>query len=150
MQLSPNKMKWFLRVYGPFVGAGVWVESISPDWKELKVSMKQRFYNKNAVGTHFGGSLYAMTDPHYMLMIMNLLGKGYLVWDKSASIEFIKPGKGKVFAAFIISDEVIEKIIQKTKDGSKYLPQFEVDVIDSQGDIVAKVCKTLYIRKKIS
>lgn len=150
MQLSPNKMKWLLRFYGPFLGAGIWVESISSDWKQLKVSMKQKLYNKNAVGTHFGGSLFAMTDPHHMLMVMNLLGRKYLVWDKAASIEFIKPGKGKVFADFVVSDEVIEKIKQETHDGSKYLPQFEVEVVDNQGDIVAKVSKTLYIRKKIS
>ena len=150
MQLSPNKMKWLLRFYGPFLGAGIWVESISSDWKQLKVSMKQKLYNKNAVGTHFGGSLFAMTDPHHMLMVMNLLGRKYLVWDKAASIEFIKPGKGKVFADFVVSDEVIEKIKQETHDGSKYLPQFKVEVVDNQGDIVAKVSKTLYIRKKIS
>jgi hypothetical protein len=85
-----------------------------------------------------------------MLMLMNLLGKDYLVWDKAASIEFIKPGKGKVFVEFTISDETIKTIKQNTQDGSKYFPQFEVDVIDSQGDIVAKVSKILYIRKKTS
>ena len=141
-------MKWFLRFYPPYIGAGIKVDSISEDWKTLKVTMKLKWYNKNAVGTQFGGSLYSMTDPHYVLMLMNLLGKGYIVWDKSSSIDFIKPGKGKVYATFIITDEMIAEIRSKTVNGEKYLPDFKVDIIDNKGDIIAKVHKILYIRRK--
>jgi hypothetical protein len=96
MIFTPTKMKWLLRFYPPYIGAGIKIESISANWMEMKVSMKLRWYNKNAVGTHFGVSLFAMTNPHYVLMLMNVLGKDYIVWDKVASIEFLKLGIGKV------------------------------------------------------
>lgn len=140
-------MKWFLRFYMPYLGAGIKVDSISDDWKTLKVSMKLKWYNKNAVGTQFGGSLYSMTDPHYVLMLMNLLGKDYIVWDKSASIDFIKPGKGRVTAIFSISDAELEAIKLKTSNGEKYLPRFEVAILDELGAVIAKVRKTIYVRK---
>ena len=41
----------------------------------IDVEMKLRWWNANYVGTHFGGSLFAMTDAFYMLMVMAKLGK---------------------------------------------------------------------------
>jgi acyl-coenzyme A thioesterase PaaI-like protein len=149
MNWTPSKLKWVLRLFfGPYVGAAIKVETISADWKYTKVCMNKRFYNNNAFGTHFGGSLFAMTDPHYVLMLTNILGRKYLVWDQSANIDFIKPAKGKVTAEFTISDELLSEIKKNTNHGQKYLPEFDVDIIDEQGVIVAKVHKTLYIRHK--
>lgn len=110
--------------------------------------MKMRFYNRNYVNTHFGGSLYAMTDPFYMLMLIQILGKEYVVWDKSANIAFIRPGKGTVTARFSIDQDIISDIIGKTTEGQKYMPTFLVDIVDEQGNTVARVFKKLYIRKK--
>ena len=93
-----KNIKWALRFFGPYIGAGVKVEEISDDWKYMRVIMKHRFYNNNVYGTHFGGSLYSMVDPHYVLMVLKILGKGYIVWDKAASIDFIMPGKGTMTA----------------------------------------------------
>jgi len=148
MNWSPRLLKRLLNIYGPFFGAGVKMEYISPDWRESKVSMKLRWYNRNAVGCHFGGSLYSMVDPQIMLMLMQLLGRDYYVWDKAASIEFVSPGKGKVSATMSISDEVLHEIRQRTASGEKYLPEFDVQVLNEQGELVAKVKKTLYIKKK--
>ncbi len=110
--------------------------------------MKLRWYNRNYIRTHFGGSLYAMTDPFYMLMLIQVLGRDYIVWDKAAHIEFVKPGKGTVRAEFRIIDEHVAAIIARTANGEKYLPDFKVDITDEAGEIVAQVIKTLYIRKK--
>ena len=85
-----------LNLYPPYLGAGVKVTHISEDWRELRVSMSLRWFNRNAVGTHFGGSLYAMVDPHLMLLLIRLLGEKYWVWDQSAAIDFIKASKQKV------------------------------------------------------
>jgi acyl-coenzyme A thioesterase PaaI-like protein len=103
-KITPTTLRRILNIYGPYLGSGIRVDSISEDWKQTRVSMAQHWYNRNVVGVHFGGSLYAMVDPHLMLMLMKLLGTGYLVWDKSAAIEFVRPGKGRVFAACEISD----------------------------------------------
>ena len=121
---------------------------MSADYKEIIVHMKMRWYNRNYVNTHFGGSLYAMTDPFFMVMLIQVLGKQYIVWDKAVHIDFVKPGRGKVTARFIIKEEQIDNILEKTADGQKYLPEFSVDIKDEAGDTVARVTKTLYIRKK--
>jgi acyl-coenzyme A thioesterase PaaI-like protein len=110
--------------------------------------MTLRWYNRNYVKTHFGGSLYAMADPLYMLMLMQILGADYLVWDKGARIEFIKPGRGTVTAEFHIDRDLLEEIATHTKAGRKFVPELSVDIVDSTGELVAKVFKTLYIRRK--
>jgi acyl-coenzyme A thioesterase PaaI-like protein len=148
MKLTPRLFKWIINMYGPYLGAGIRVERISNDWREIRVSMKLRWFNRNAVGTHFGGSLYSMVDPHLMLMLMNLLGKDYVVWDKSAEIEFVRPGRGKVVANFAITDDDLQAIWHNTAQGEKYLPHFSIRVIDTEGELVARVKKVLYIRKK--
>ncbi|PVZ69606.1 DUF4442 domain-containing protein [Pelagibaculum spongiae] len=148
MKLSPKTLKRLLNFYPPYIGAGIKIEHISNDWSELQVSMSLRWYNRNAVGTHFGGSLYSMVDPHVMLLLMQLLGKKYFVWDKSAHIDFIKPGKGKVTAIIKISAADLEDIKQKTENGEKYLPEFKVEVRDQENNLVALATKTLYIKKK--
>lgn len=111
--------------------------------------MKMSWYNRNYVNTHFGGSLYSMTDPFFMLMLIQILGKEYIIWDKAAYIDFIKPGRGTVTARFVIDQEQIEDIIVKTADGQKYLPEFTVDIEDQANNKVARVIKTLYTRKKM-
>ena len=147
-RITPNSLKRLLNFYPPYLGAGVKVEYISGDWKEMRISMKLRWYNRNIVGTHFGGSLYSMVDPHLMLMLMQLLGSDYIVWDKSASINFIRPGTGRVSATFLIPDEVIEAIKEGVERKNKFLPEFNVAVIDENDKIVAKIEKTLYVRRK--
>jgi hypothetical protein len=110
--------------------------------------MKMRWYNRNYVKTHFGGSLYAMADPFFMVMLIHILGKEFVVWDKSAHIDFIKPSQGTLTARFLIKEEQIENIIYNTSGGQKYFPEFSVDIENEAGEKVARVVKTLYIRKK--
>ena len=148
MRLSPRILKHLLNLYPPYLGAGVKVTHIREDWKELHVSMAMRWDNRNAVGTHFGGSLYSMVDPHLMLLLMQLLDNQYRVWDKSAAIEFIKASKSRVTAVIRISDADLETIRQRTESGAKYFADFMIDIRDDDHDVVARVRKTLYIRKK--
>ncbi len=89
-----------INFYGPYVGAGVKLTHMSKDFREATVEMPLTLYNRNYMGTQFGGSLYAMTDPWYMLMLIKNLGPDYIVWDKSAAINFKKPGRSKVKAEF--------------------------------------------------
>ncbi|KAA3615784.1 MAG: DUF4442 domain-containing protein [Calditrichaeota bacterium] len=149
MNVSSKLFKHIINLYPPYLGAGVKVEYIAEDWKELHVSMVCRWYNRNAVGTHFGGSLYSMVDPHLMLLLMRLLGKEYLVWDKSASIKFIKATQKKVSSVIKISNENLQEIKDNTKNGEKYLPKFLLEIKDTDNDIVAIVEKEIYIRKKL-
>ena len=110
--------------------------------------MKLRWYNRNYVGTHFGGSLAAMTDPFYMLMLIHILGSEYIVWDKTSTIDFIAPGRGTVTARFSLKDEQITEIKENTATGDAYLPEFSVDIVNESGEVIATVKKTLYVRNK--
>jgi len=148
MNFTPNKMKRILNLYPPYLGAGVKVTYISADWRELHVSLSRRWYNRNAVGTHFGGSLYSMVDPHIMLLLMRLLGRDYRVWDTAAGIEFIRASKKQVSAVIKLSDEDLEQIRRHTAAGEKYFADFDIDITDAAGSLVAKVHKTIYVRRK--
>ncbi|MDR3443255.1 MAG: YiiD C-terminal domain-containing protein [Legionella sp.] len=137
-----------IRFWPPFFGAGISVKSFNPEYTHLVVQMKMHFWNKNYVGTHFGGSLYSMTDPFYMLMLMKLLGKGYIVWDKSASIHYKKPAKGKIYAHFHLSQEQVDTIRHELDTKTKIQPEFLIELTNEAGEVVAKVEKILYIAKK--
>ncbi len=145
---SASGLRRILNIYGPYLGAGVKVRYLTKDFREAKVEMKLRWFNRNYVGTHFGGSLFSMIDPFYMLLLMNNLGRDYIVWDANAEIDFIKPGRGIVSAHFLVTDAMLAEIRDKTADGEKFLPTYEVHIIDAAGELVARARKTLYIRRK--
>jgi acyl-coenzyme A thioesterase PaaI-like protein len=135
-------------VWPPFLAAGIGVDFIGEGYCSLKVSMPLRWYNRNYVGTHFGGSLYAMTDPFFMLMFMHNLGKDFIVWDKAAAIEFKKPGKGRVTAEFYLPKELVEEVRAQAKSKGKHVFDLPVEVKNESGETVASVIKTLYVRYK--
>jgi hypothetical protein len=143
-----HALRRWINLWPPFLGAGIRVKYIAPDMKAVAVEMKLRFWNANYVGTHFGGSLFAMTDAFYMLMLMANLGHDYMVWDKAASIRYRKPGKGTVRAEFRLSDGQIEDIREKLKTLPKYEPVLSVEVKDQVGVVIAEVEKVLHVRKK--
>src|SRR5258708_28257208 len=145
---SSQALRRWINLWPPFLGAGIRVQRIAPDMKAVDVEMKLRFWNANYVGTHFGGSLFAITDAFYMLMLMANLGSDYIVWDKAASIRYRRPGKGTVRVEFRLSDGQIEDIRAKVKTLPKYEPVFLVEVKDEQGTVIAEVEKLLYVRKK--
>lgn len=145
---SSHALRRWINLWPPFLGAGIRVQRIAPDMKAVDVEMKLRFWNANYVGTHFGGSLFAMTDAFYMLMLMANLGVDYTVWDKAATIRYKKPGRGTVRAEFRIADSHIDDIREKLKTLPKYEPVFTVEVKDAEGVVVAEVEKLLHVRKK--
>lgn len=144
---KPWKIR-FINLWPPLLGAGIKVDKVSDDLLTYDVSMKLRFWNKNYFGTHYGGSLFSMTDPFYALILIAGLGKDYVVWDKSAHINFKKPGKGKLTAHFNITRERIEEIRRETDANEKMYPTFKLNIVDEAGDVVAEVERTLYVRRK--
>jgi hypothetical protein len=141
-------MRLALNLYLPFLGAGIRVTRLQADWKAIDVEMRLHFWNANFVGTHYGGSLYSMTDPFYMLMLIENLGRDYIVWDKSATIRFRKPAKGRVTASFRLSEEQIEDIRQQLETHDKVQRTFTLEVRDEANAVVAEVDKVLHVRKK--
>jgi acyl-coenzyme A thioesterase PaaI-like protein len=146
-RLSPSTLGRLMNLWPPYLGAGISVRRISNDWRSATVTMTLRFYNKNLFGTHFGGSLYSMTDPFFAILIFGNLGAGYRVWDIASSIEFIKPGKGRVSAEFSIDDELIETVRRATEGGGRHICSLAVDITDERQELVAKVNKKVYVRR---
>ncbi len=145
----PVKLLMFIgNLWSPFRGAGIKIVKVSDDYRLMEVEMKLKWSNKNYVGTHFGGSMYAMTDPFYMMMLINNLGPKYIVWDKAARIEFKKPGKGTIRVRFEFNEEEILAIKAKTDDLGKYVFDKTVDIKNESDEVVATVVKTLYVRRR--
>lgn len=145
---SPEFMRRAMNFYSPLRGAGIHVHHISANFEEVEVQMPLTRRNKNIMGTHFGGSLYAMADPFYMLILMKRLGSHYHVWDQEANIRFVAPGKALVKGVFQVDDQILEEIKAKAANGDKVLHTFELDITHTDGSVVAHVTKVLYIRLK--
>lgn len=147
-KLSRRQIELVLRLYPPFLGAGIWVQRIADDFLSVSVRMRLRFWNKTGVGTHFGGSLYAMCDPFFMLILMRTLGADYLVWDKGAAIRFKKPGRGTVSATFSIARERVDEIRAEADLHGRSEPQFQALVKDVDDNVIAEVDKFLLVKRK--
>jgi len=146
--MRPAALRWIFNLWPPFVAAGIRVTRLSPDWRNARVELRMRPWNRNYVGTHFGGSLFAMTDPFWMILVKERIGGDYMVWDKAAEIEFVKPGKGTVAAEFHLDDATVDDLRARAASGDKVLHWFDTGVVDASGDLVARVRKQVYVRRK--
>lgn len=139
-----RKINW----YPPFLGLGVKVRAVKDDFTRFEVQLRSRWYNRNLFGTHFGGGLYAMADPFFVFIITMNLGRNYIVWDKSATIDFLKPARGTILGIFEIDRNRLEEIrVEVDKLGKKTF-HFETDLVDEAQQVVARVSKEVYVRRK--
>ena len=145
--MSPANIRRFINLWPPLLFSGIRVVRIAQDWREVDVQLRLRWWNRNAVGTMFGGSLFAMADPFFALMLQHNLGRGYTIWVRWAEIDFVAPGRGLARAFFRISEATIVEIAEATADGSKHEPEFTVDIADAQGKLIARVRTRLYVRR---
>jgi acyl-coenzyme A thioesterase PaaI-like protein len=141
-------LRTWINLYPPLLGAGIRVTRLDRDWRAVDVEMKLRFWNRNYGGTHYGGSLYSMADPFYMLMLIENLGRDYIVWDKAATIRFRRPGRGRMTAEFRLTDAQLTDIRQQLQKAERIEPTFTVEVRDDAGEIVAIVEKVIQVKKK--
>lgn len=142
------KYKKLLNFYPPFLGAGIRLKEVNKKGTSYLVELKLRWYNRNVYGTHFGGSLYAMCDPFFVFAAYAYFGDDYILWDKSASIEFKRPGRGTVQALFEISDARLDEMKREVDEYGRKTFHFEAQVLDAKKEVVALVKKEIYIRKK--
>lgn len=143
-----GNIRLVMNLWPPLLGAGIRVKRLDPGWRAVDVEMKLRWWNKNYVGTHYGGSLYSVVDPFYMLMLIENLGPDYIVWDKAASIRFRRPGRGRVSAQFRLTQEQVDEIKKALESAEKMDRTFTVEVKDDSGTVIAEVEKLLYFRRK--
>jgi len=147
---SPKFARLIKRInwYPPFLGMGIHVKPPNKDLTRFEVQLKPKWYTRNLFGTHFGGSLYAMSDPFFVFIVTMNLGSDYIVWDKSAEIDFIRPAKGIISGVFEISSTRLDEIRKQVDEQGKNTYHFTVDLIDEEQQVVAKVIKEVYVRKK--
>jgi acyl-coenzyme A thioesterase PaaI-like protein len=147
-RIGARTLRHILNLWPPFLFSGIQVAALSADYRHAHVRLRMRPWNRNYVGTHFGGSLFAMTDPFWMLLTLHALGHDYIVWDQAGSIDFVKPGRGTVHARFDLDPRVLDELRDATAGGGKVLRWFETDVTDADGGLVARVRKQVYVRLK--
>jgi len=136
-----------INFWPPLLFSGI-KSAIAGDWRSAKVELRLRWWNRNAVHSMFGGSLFAMTDPFYPLMLQHHLGRDYAVWTKSARIDFLAPGRGVAFASFSLSDEQIEALREATASGAPAAPIFKTEIRDRAGGVIAVTESTVHVRRK--
>ena len=137
-----------LNLWPPFLFSGIHVTAITADYRHAHVELRMRPWNRNYVGTHFGGSLFAMTDPFWMILVMESLGRDYIVWDKRGEIEFVAARSEPVHAEFALDDAVLDELRAAVANEGRTLRWFETEVRTAAGEVVAKVRKQLYVRRK--
>ena len=137
-----------INLYPPYLGMGVRVRDWRDDFTRFEVELRARWYNRNLFGTHFGGSLYAMADPFFVFIVTMNLGRDYIVWDKSASIDFLKPAKGTILGVFEIKTDRLNEIRADVDRLGKNTYWFEAELTDENDVVVARVRKEVYVRAK--
>lgn len=145
---SPDRLRRVMNFWPPFWFAGIRIVDVAPDWSAAKVRLKLNLMTRNYVGTQFGGSLFSMTDPFWMILVMHRLGPDYVVWDKRAEIEFLRPGKTHVQTDFVVDPAVVHELRDAADQGEKVLRWFENDIVDTSGQVVARVRRQLYVRRR--
>jgi hypothetical protein len=141
-------LRWRFNLFPAYRGTGARVDYIASDFREVRVRLPLSWRSRNYVGTIFGGSLYGAVDPMFMIMLIRLLGRDYIVWDKSASIRFRKPGRSTLYATFTIDESELEAIRSATANGDPVDRIYHVDLADADGVVHASVEKVIYVRRK--
>jgi hypothetical protein len=147
---SSRLMRWKFNLFPAYRGTGGRITYISGDLREVRVKIPLSWRTRNYVGTIYGGSLYGAVDPMYMIMLIRILGPAYTVWDKAASIRFVKPGRSTLTARFVVTEEEIETIRRLCEAGRPIDRVYNIQIVDSAGVVHATVEKTIYIRRRDS
>lgn len=140
--------RWAFNFFPAYRGTGARVTYIAADWREIRVKLALNWRTRNYVGTTFGGSLYGSVDPFYMIMLIKILGPDYIVWDKAARIRFRRPGRGKLTARFLLSQEEIQTIKTELENAPSIDRTYTVELVDAAGTVHAEVEKAVYIARR--
>ena len=145
---ATRRMRWGFNFFPAFRGTGARVTYIASDFREVRVELPLSWRTRNYVGTIFGGSLYGAVDPHYMIMLIRILGPEYVVWDKAATIRFKKPGRGTLDAQFLVTEEEIARIRELCSQAKSIDRVYPVEFKDRDGQVIASIDKTIYVKRK--
>lgn len=148
VKITPRRLAIGMSLWIPNLCSGIRVKEFADDWTHAVVQLHVNVFTRNYVKTAFGGSMSAMTDPYFFMLVMHQLGRDYVVWDTRGEIEFVKPGRGVLTARFEVSREQAEQLRERARGGAKVLEWFATDITDASGDVVARVRREVYVREK--
>jgi len=140
--------RWKFNLFPAYRGSGGRVTYISDDFMEVRVKIPLWRRTRNYVGTIYGGSMYSAIDPIYMLMLIQILGPDYIVWDKAAKIRFRRPGKSTLFAHFLLTTNEVNEIKRLAENAKSVDRIYDLELVDDKGKVHAQIEKTLYIARK--
>lgn len=142
--------RWTFNLFPAYRGTGAIITYIARDWREVRVKLPLNLWTRNYHGTLYGGSMYGAIDPIYMIMLIQILGKGFVVWDKAASIQFKKPGRSTLYATLVIDQAEIDAIHQELQTARSLDRVYQVDLVDKNGVVHASAEKVIYVRREES
>ncbi|WP_022888617.1 PaaI family thioesterase [Agromyces italicus] len=148
MRMTPRRLAIGMSLWAPNLWSGIRVKRFADDWTSATVELHVNPITRNYVGTAFGGSMSAMTDPYYFMLIMHQLGRDYVVWDTRGEIELVKPGRRVLTAHFEVPKTKADELRERARGGAKVLEWFETEITDRDGDVVARVRREVYVREK--
>ena len=148
MKITPRRLAIGMSLWAPNLFSGIRVRRFAGDWTSATVELHVNLITRNYVKTAFGGSLSAMTDPYFFMLVMHQLGRDHVVWDTRGEIEFVKPGRGVLTARFSVPREKADELRERARGGAKVLEWFETAITDASGDVVARVRREVYVREK--
>jgi acyl-coenzyme A thioesterase PaaI-like protein len=141
-------VRWGLNCWPCYLGTGGRVTFAAADWREVHVRLPLSFATRNVVGTIFGGSMYGAIDPVYAVMLIRIFGPGVEVWDKSAAIRFLRPGRGTLRAAFVLHDAELEAIRAALDATGRAERTWVVELVDDSGVAHARIEKVISLRRR--
>lgn len=141
-------MRWRLNLFPVFRRTGARLTYIAPDLREIRIALPLNWKTRNYVGTIYGGSMYSAVDGILMVMFINLLGRDYIVWDKSGRIRYRKPGRNTLTGRFLVSQQDLDEIRDRLVDADRFEKEFRIDLVDEDGDVCAEIDKLLHFRRK--
>lgn len=146
--LRSRFMRWGFNWFPAYRGTGGRITYLASDFREVRVKLPLNRRTRNYVGTTFGGSMYGAVDPVYMIMLIWILGRDYVVWDKAASIRFRKPGRGTLYATFRLDDAELDAIRATLEVEEKTDRAYQIDLVDADGQVHATIGKTIHISRR--
>lgn len=149
MVVSEKTLKWALCLYPPLLFQRIWVKRFHPGFRGVDVKINKSLFNKNYNGSIFGGTIYAATDPFYALLFDQLLqrrGFKVRVWLKSASIQYLKPGRKSLYFTIEVNEDMLTEAIEALNTVGKFVKAYPMEIKDSAGELCATVMNEVYVR----
>lgn len=151
MKVSENILKWGMRLYPPLLLQRIWVQKIGKDFKSADAKINRSLFTLNFGKAIFGGTIYSATDPFYAMLLGQILrNKNYdiTIWLKSASIQFLKPGRNDLYYTITLTDEMVREAEVQLNQNGLYVKTFTIEIYSKQRALYAVAKNEIYIRKK--